>query len=89
MADPSTGKPYQYGMDGETSPYFRVAATMEDGTLRVVSSGPDWREIDPNCEKPDVRVGTQVWAGCNSTLGSTGTGYINGACYDYAGTDTG
>ncbi|MDD2871738.1 MAG: FISUMP domain-containing protein, partial [Candidatus Gracilibacteria bacterium] len=31
-----------------------------------------WRALDSNCNLPDVTIGTQTWAGCNSTLG---TGY--------------
>ncbi len=32
-----------------------------------------WRLIDTNCNKPDITVGSQVWAGCNSTIGSSYT----------------
>lgn len=28
----------------------------------------DWRDLDPNCDKPDVVIWTQTWAWCNSTL---------------------
>jgi hypothetical protein len=29
----------------------------------------DWRGQDPNCDLPDIVIGTQTWAWCNSTLG--------------------
>ena len=44
----------------------------------------DWRIVDTNCTKPDVTVGTQVWAGCNSTIGSTAIAYGQTSCYNYA-----
>ncbi len=28
----------------------------------------DWRSLDTNCDKPDVTIWLQTWAGCNSTL---------------------
>ncbi len=27
-----------------------------------------WRALDPNCDIDDIVIGTQTWAGCNSTL---------------------
>ncbi|MEF2175386.1 MAG: FISUMP domain-containing protein, partial [Candidatus Absconditabacteria bacterium] len=69
----------------------------------TVTSPPitDWRLKDPNCDKPDVIIGTQTWAGCNSTLGTgfeygqtdvdIGTSNYSGMvgnCYDYSGNNT-
>ncbi|MDD2515761.1 MAG: FISUMP domain-containing protein [Candidatus Gracilibacteria bacterium] len=45
-----------------------------------------WMAQDYNCNKPVVTIGTQVWAGCNSTLGAS-IKYI-GACKDYNGSST-
>jgi hypothetical protein len=28
----------------------------------------DWRSIDTNCDLPDIKIGNQIWAWCNSTL---------------------
>lgn len=53
------------------------------------SSISDWRNVDPNCTKPDVTIGSQTWAGCNSTVGSIAINYNSGPCYDYNGTDVG
>ncbi|MDD2870380.1 MAG: FISUMP domain-containing protein [Candidatus Gracilibacteria bacterium] len=50
-------------------------------TLTVNS--PTWVQLDPNCNIPDITIGTQTWAGCNSTLG-TGIEYTNQTyCYNY------
>ncbi|QFR39771.1 prepilin-type N-terminal cleavage/methylation domain-containing protein [Candidatus Gracilibacteria bacterium 28_42_T64] len=59
----------------------------------VVVVLPGWRGQDTNCDIDDITIGSQVWAGCNSTLG-TGVewgkqdngsdGTIN-LCYDYDG----
>lgn len=59
-------------------------------TSRVVSYPSSWAKIDKNCNKPDVVIGNQVWAGCNSTLGTLAINYVySGAtnCYNYAGTN--
>lgn len=47
----------------------------------------DWRSVDTNCTKADIPVGSQIWAGCNSTLGTItpANTYNNGVCYNYAG----
>ncbi|MDD2907063.1 MAG: FISUMP domain-containing protein [Candidatus Gracilibacteria bacterium] len=54
-----------------------------------------WRALDPNCDIEDITIGTQVWAGCNSTLGTgfewgkkdDGTDGIIGSCFpNYDGT---
>ncbi|NUJ97346.1 hypothetical protein HGA92_00990 [Candidatus Gracilibacteria bacterium] len=57
--------------------------------------GTGWRTLDPNCGINDIVVGTQTWAGCNSTLGTgfewgkqdNGTNGTIGACYNYDGTN--
>lgn len=51
------------------------------------NSTSNWHTVDNNCWKPDVTVGSQVWAGCNSTIGSTAIAYNNTStsCYNYAG----
>lgn len=47
-----------------------------------------WSSIDTNCTKPNVVVGSQTWAGCNSTIGTVTQTYTNGTCYNYAGGNT-
>ncbi len=45
----------------------------------------DWRDVDPNCDKPDITIWTQTWAWCNSTIW-TWMEFINNStdsCYDY------
>ncbi|MDD3793410.1 MAG: FISUMP domain-containing protein [Candidatus Gracilibacteria bacterium] len=47
-----------------------------------------WRALDINCDIEDITIGTQTWAGCNSTLG-TGIEYsIDQNCYNYVGGTT-
>jgi uncharacterized protein (TIGR02145 family)/prepilin-type N-terminal cleavage/methylation domain-containing protein len=42
-----------------------------------------WRALDFNCKIEDITIGSQTWAGCNSTLWN-GTEYINETyCYNY------
>ena len=44
--------------------------------------------LDTNCTKPDIIIGSRVWAGCNSTLGTmvtTGKNLYDGNSYNYAG----
>ncbi|MCP4523783.1 MAG: prepilin-type N-terminal cleavage/methylation domain-containing protein [Candidatus Gracilibacteria bacterium] len=61
-----------------------------------------WRALDSNCTEEDIVVGTQTWAGCNSTLGNglewgqtdadVGNGTYSapiGDCNDYNGNTTG
>jgi prepilin-type N-terminal cleavage/methylation domain-containing protein len=48
------------------------------------SSPTDWRSVDANCIKPDITVGSQTWAGCNSTIGSLAQQYDQTNCYNYA-----
>lgn len=57
-------------------------------TSRVVNYSSSWAKIDKNCNKPDVVVGSQVWAGCNSTLGTLAADYVYSGstnCYNYTG----
>jgi uncharacterized protein (TIGR02145 family) len=54
-------------------------------TTKAVSYSSSWAKIDKNCNKPDVVVGSQVWAGCNSTIGSTAITYSQTNCRNYAG----
>ena len=49
----------------------------------TVAPVADWTTIDTSCTKSNVSVGTQVWAGCNSTIGTLAINYNNGACYNY------
>ncbi|MDD2891352.1 MAG: FISUMP domain-containing protein [Candidatus Gracilibacteria bacterium] len=42
-----------------------------------VSTG-NWKDIDRNCFKSDIIIGSQTWAGCNSTIGSIGIQYLSG-----------
>ena len=48
-----------------------------------------WTTIDTNCTKPSVVVGSQTWAGCNSTIGTITQTYSTGSCNNYAGGTTG
>jgi len=62
----------------------------------------DWRDLDPNCSLPDVQIGAQVWAWCNSTVwnwfefGQTDSNIWTSnyswtvwSCYDYDWNPTG
>jgi len=55
-----------------------------------------WTDLDPNCDIPDITIGSQTWAGCNSTLwngfewgqtdadiGTSNYSWTVWACYDY------
>ncbi|MDD2907712.1 MAG: FISUMP domain-containing protein [Candidatus Gracilibacteria bacterium] len=67
---------------GVDLPYTIVAGAQT--TSPVVT----WLDLDSNCDIPDLPIGTQVWAGCNSTLG-TGFEYsLDVDCYDYQGNST-
>jgi len=56
----------------------------------------DWRSKDPNCTLPDVQIGTQFWAWCNSTLWTwiewgkkdDWTNWTIAWCYSYNATNT-
>jgi len=51
--------------------------------VNLISTPTDWRALDPNCNIPDIDIGSQTWAWCNSTLW-TGLEYSNSnSCYDY------
>jgi len=50
-----------------------------------VATSATWRNLDTNCEFNDVVVGTQVWAGCNSTLGTGVETFTSSECYNFAG----
>ena len=43
---------------------------------------PDWKTKDSNCDKNDIVIWNQIWAWCNSTLG-TWKIYNTWSCYDY------
>jgi len=47
---------------------------------------PDWTVQDSNCSLPDVTIGSQTWAGCNSTLWIW-IDYTPWHCYNYAWTN--
>jgi len=47
---------------------------------------PDWTAQDSNCSLPDVTIGSQTWAGCNSTLWIW-IDYTPWDCYNYAWTN--
>jgi len=47
---------------------------------------PDWTAQDSNCSLPDVTIGSQTWAGCNSTLWIW-IDYTPWHCYNYAWTN--
>ena len=50
----------------------------------------EWPEYDPNCDIEDIRLWTQTWAWCNSTLWDW-VEYVrtqNTSCYEYSGTET-
>lgn len=79
--------------------YYQCASGFTGPSCTVVVYW-DWRDLDSNCDKPDVVIGTQTWAGCNSTLGNglefgqrnynMGTSNYNGStsnsyCYNYNG----
>ncbi|MCP4523141.1 MAG: prepilin-type N-terminal cleavage/methylation domain-containing protein [Candidatus Gracilibacteria bacterium] len=49
------------------------------------SSLTGWRALDPNCDIDDIVIGTQTWAGCNSTLGD---GLEWGQEFDEIGTNS-
>ncbi|MDD3794188.1 MAG: FISUMP domain-containing protein, partial [Candidatus Gracilibacteria bacterium] len=76
-----------------------IALSSNTGNTQTLTG---WRALDPNCDIPDITIGTQTWAGCNSTLGNgfewgqidtdIGTNNYNGTvitCYDYNGNNTG
>ena len=44
---------------------FVNRAILKNNNSVVIS---DWRDIDSNCDKPDVVIWTQTWAWCNSTI---------------------
>ena len=48
---------------------------------------PSWWTVDSNCERPDVLIWKQIWAGCNSTLwdGIEFENNINSSCRNYVG----
>ncbi|MDD3145042.1 MAG: FISUMP domain-containing protein [Candidatus Gracilibacteria bacterium] len=68
--------------------------TVNNKDYYVVDEGVDlpydiiltgWRSLDPNCDIDDITIGTQIWAGCNSTLGNGFEYNIEQDCYDYTG----
>jgi len=50
------------------------------------STWSDWRAQDSNCDLSDVVIWDQVWAGCNSTIG-TWINYVPWQCYNCAWTN--
>lgn len=40
-------------------------STKQNNTLQAW-----WKALDPNCDIDDITIGSQTWAGCNSTLGN-------------------
>ena len=47
---------------------------------KVTNKG--WSSVDENCKKEDIALGSQIWAGCNSTLWKW-IEYTQGECYNY------
>ncbi len=48
----------------------------------------DWRDVDQNCDLPDVTIWTQTWAWCNSTLWTWIEYSVDQNCYDYTWSPT-
>ncbi|MGE4444130.1 MAG: FISUMP domain-containing protein [Candidatus Altimarinota bacterium] len=74
-----------------------VGGSCSDSSAKTLTvTAPTWTQLDTNCTIPDITIGSQTWAGCNSTLGSgfergkqdNGTNGTIGSCYDYNGNNT-
>ncbi|MDP2090123.1 MAG: FISUMP domain-containing protein [Candidatus Gracilibacteria bacterium] len=48
-----------------------VGGACGDNIAKTLTVNPGgWMALDTNCDIPDITIGLQVWAGCNSTLGT-------------------
>ena len=70
----------------QSTTYTKTEVDWLLATLEAKLPEPDWRAQDPNCDIPDITIGSQTWAGCNSTLW-TGIEFVKNhtnSCRNYA-----